>query len=190
MDLAPLITTFGIIALAELGDKTQLAAMTLSAKYRAVSVFAGAMLAMALVDGLSILVGSALADFFSAQIMGLVGAAIFIGFGIRNLISKEDEEVKVRSGKSAVLTSFSMVAMMELGDKTQFSVIALAAQYNAPVLVFLGMMLAFALLMGMGVIVGYKLVKFVPKRYLKIFTGALFIIFGLVFLMGALGTSF
>ncbi len=188
--MAPLISTFVMLALAELGDKTQLVAITLSSKYRAISVFTGAMLAMALVDGVSIVAGTFLADIFSGQIIGLAGAAIFLAFGVHALLSKDEDEVKVKSGKSAVVTSFSMVAVMELGDKTQFSVITLAAQYNAPALVFLGMILAYILLMGIGVILGCKLLKYVPKKYLKIFTGGLFIIFGIVFLMGAVGISF
>lgn len=190
MDLAPLISTFGIVALAELGDKTQLTAITLSTKYRAISVFTGAMLAMALVDGVSILVGTALAELIPMQLVRLVGAAIFIAFGIRTLISNEDDKIEVKSGKSAIVTSFSMVSLMELGDKTQFSVIALAAEYKSPIMVFTGMMLAYLMLMGIGVVVGCKLLKFVPTRYLKIFTGLLFIIFGLAFLLGAAGVAF
>ena len=190
MDLAPLISTFVILALAELGDKTQLVAITLSSKYGAISVFAGAMLAMALVDGASIIAGTFLADIFSGQIIRLAGAAIFLAFGIHTLLSKKDDEVEVKRGKSAIVTSFSMVAVMELGDKTQFSVITLAAQYSNPLLVFTGMMLAYALLMGIGVILGCKLLKFVPKKYLKIFTGALFLVFGTVFLLGAMGIYF
>jgi putative Ca2+/H+ antiporter (TMEM165/GDT1 family) len=62
MDLTPLVSTFGIVAVAELGDRTQLAAMTLSTSYRAASVFAGAISAVALVDGISILAGTALAE--------------------------------------------------------------------------------------------------------------------------------
>lgn len=187
--MAPLISTFVMLALAELGDKTQLVAITLSSKYRAISVFVGAMLAMVLVGGVSIIAGTFLADLFSGQIIGLAGAAIFFAFGIHTLLSKDNDEVKVKSGKSAMVTSFSMVAIMELGDKTQFSVITLAAQYNAPALIFLGMILAYILLMGMGVILGCKLLKFVPQKYLKIFTGGLFIVFGAIFLTGALGIS-
>ena len=189
MDLTPLISTFVILALAELGDKTQLAAITLSANYRARSVFAGAMLAMALVDGVTILAGTALADIFSGQIIGIVGAAIFFVFGVRTLVSKDDDEVDVKRGKSALVTSFTMVAVMELGDKTQFSIIALAAEYNAPISIFIGMILAYALLMGIGVIVGCKLLKFIPKKYLKVLTAALFMVFGAVFLLGALGVT-
>jgi len=189
MDLIPVVTTFGIVAVAELGDKTQLAAITLSANYRAAPVFTGAMLAVLLIDGLSILAGSALVELIPLQFLRFFGAAIFIGFGVKTFL-KDNEEIDTKGGKSAILASFSMVAVTELGDKTQFSVIALAAEYNAPVFVFLGMMLAYVLLMGTGVALGRKLIKFVPKRYLKIMSGVLFIIFGLMFLLGATGIVF
>lgn len=189
MDLTPLISAFGIIAVAELGDKTQLAAMTLSTRYRAISVFAGAVLAVALVDGISILAGTAMAEFIPMQAIGLLGAAIFIGFGIYALISKESEKVKVRRGKFAILTTFLMVVLMELGDKTQFSTLALAAKYSAPVLIFLGTVLAYVLMMGISVVVGNKLLRFLPPRYLKILSGALFLFFGVIFLLGVAGIN-
>ena len=189
MDLTPLISTFGIIAVAELGDKTQIAAMTLSTRNRAASVFVGAVLAVVLIDGLSILAGTALAELISMELVGLVGAAIFIGFGIRTLLSKEVERVKIRLGKFVVLTSFMMVLMMELGDKTQLSIVALAAKYSAPALVFLGMVFAYVLVMGIAVVVGNKLLRLLPPRYLRIFTGALFIIFGVVFLLSVAGIN-
>jgi putative Ca2+/H+ antiporter (TMEM165/GDT1 family) len=53
-------------------------------------------------------------------------------------------------------------------------VVALAVEYNAPLLIFTGMVLAFALLMGAGVLVGCKLIKLIPKKSLRIFTGAIF----------------
>ena len=189
MDLAPLISAFGIIAIAELGDKTQLAAMTLSTSYRATSVFAGAILAVVLVDGLSILAGTALSGLIPMQLVGLIGAVVFIVFGIRTLFSKEGEKIKVRRGKFAVLTAFTMVLMMEFGDKTQLSIITLAARYGAPVLIFLGMILAYVLVMGIAVVVGNKLLGLLPPRYLRVLTGALFIFFGAVFLLSVAGIN-
>jgi putative Ca2+/H+ antiporter (TMEM165/GDT1 family) len=189
MDLAPLISTFGIIAVAELGDKTQLAAMTLSTSYRATSVFAGAILAVVLVDGLSILAGTALSGLIPMQLVGLIGAVVFIVFGIRTLFSKDGEKIKVRRGKFVVLTAFTMVLMMELGDKTQLSIITLAARYGAPVLIFLGMVLAYVLVMGIAVVVGNKLLRLLPPRYLRVLTGALFIFFGVVFLLSVAGIN-
>ncbi|MBC7219720.1 MAG: TMEM165/GDT1 family protein [Hadesarchaea archaeon] len=186
MDLTPLITAFGIIALAELGDKTQLATITLSCRYRPIPVFTGAMLAVIVIDGISILVGTALADLLPLQVLKLISAGIFILFGVKNFLSDEDKKMNLRKSRSALATSFSMLALMELGDKTQFSVIALAAKYNSPLLIFVGMTAAFALLMGLGVLMGYRLMRFIPKRYLKIITSAVFLIFGASFLLEAL----
>jgi len=117
----------------------------------------------------------------------LITAAVFIGFGIITLLSKEVEIVKINHKKSAIMTSFVMICLMEMGDKTQFSVIALAAKYGAPTFVFVGAILAYLLLMGIAVIVGNKLLSLIKPRYLKIFTGTLLVIFGLVFLLGVVG---
>jgi putative Ca2+/H+ antiporter (TMEM165/GDT1 family) len=189
MDLTPLVSTFVIIAVAELGDKTQLAAMTLSMSYRAASVFAGAILAVVLVDGISILAGTALAELIPMQLIGLIGVAVFIGFGIYTLLSREAEMVKVRRGKSAILTSFIAVLVMEPGDKTQLSIITLAAKYAAPISVFLGMVFAYVLGVGIAVVVGNRLLRLLPPRYLRIFTGALFIFFGMIFLLSVMGIN-
>ena len=96
MDLVPLISTFLIIAVAELGDKTQLAAITLSSRCGAASVFVGSVLGISLVNGVSILAGTALGELIPMRIIGLLGAAIFIGFGLVTLFSKEDQKVKLR----------------------------------------------------------------------------------------------
>ncbi len=189
MDLTPLIAAFGVIAVAELGDKTQLAAITLSSRYRAISVFVGAMLAVTLVDGVSILAGVALADVIPMQLVGLFGAVIFIGFGIYTLYSKDEEKIETKKGKSAALTAFSLISMMELGDKTQIAIIAIAAKYGSPLLVLSGTIFAFAILMGIGILIGSRLMKLVPQRYMRIFTGALFLFFGAIFLLDAAGIA-
>jgi putative Ca2+/H+ antiporter (TMEM165/GDT1 family) len=74
---------------------------------------------------------------------------------------------------------------MELGDKSQLSVIALAAEYDAPLMVFVGVMLALALLTGIGVALGTVISSFVPMRYVKIGSSLIFVIFGILFLFGA-----
>ncbi|MGQ9788726.1 MAG: TMEM165/GDT1 family protein, partial [Candidatus Hadarchaeaceae archaeon] len=164
MEITPLITAFGIIALAEFGDKTQLATITLSCKYRPMPVFLGAMLAVIVIDGASILLGTALASLLPLQVLKLIGATIFILFGLRNLLPSTDEKIGFRNGRSALATSFSVLATMELGDKTQFSVIALAVKYYSPLLIFIGMLASFALLVGLGVLIGCRLVKHAPKK--------------------------
>jgi putative Ca2+/H+ antiporter (TMEM165/GDT1 family) len=71
---------------------------------------------------------------------------------------------------------------MELGDKTQLAVVALSAETDAPILIFAGLMLAFALLTALGVICGKVLCRYVSARYVKIGAGLIFFIFGVLFL--------
>ena len=79
-----------------------------------------------------------------------------------------------------------MVAMMELGDKSQVSVIALAAKTGHPVMVFIGTMIAFALITMAMVLIGEQLGKRIPRGYVRVGSGCAFIIFGLAFLIQSL----
>lgn len=185
MDLLPLISSFGIVALAELGDKTQLTVMCLSANKRARTVFIGAVLAFALVDGVSALIGGTIAAFIPAQWIGIGAGVAFLVFGVYSLIPKT-EGVKTDGGSLSVAHSFSLIAMMELGDKTQLSAIALAAEYDAPLMVFVGVMLALALVTALGIVAGTVISRFIPMKYVKIGSSLVFIVFGILFLWGAI----
>ncbi len=89
MDLRVLLTTFGVIFLAEMGDKTQLAAMTLSAQTkRPWAVFIGASLALAAVSGLGVLVGSVIGDYVPLIWVKRVAACAFIVIGIMMLANR------------------------------------------------------------------------------------------------------
>jgi putative Ca2+/H+ antiporter (TMEM165/GDT1 family) len=89
MDLRVLITTFGIIFLAEMGDKTQLAAMTMAADTkRPWAVFLGASLALAAVSGLGVLVGSVIGTYVPLEWVKRVAAVAFIVIGILMLAGK------------------------------------------------------------------------------------------------------
>jgi putative Ca2+/H+ antiporter (TMEM165/GDT1 family) len=188
MDLLPLISSFGIIALAELGDKTQVTIMCLSANKRVKSVFVGAIVAFALVDGISALIGGTIAAFIPTQWVGIGAGVAFLVFGVYSLLSKT-EEVKVNNSSLNIARSFSLIALMELGDKTQLSVIALAAEYDAPLMVFIGVMFALALLTIIGILVGSVISRFVPMKYIKVGSSLVFILFGVLFLFGAITGS-
>ena len=89
MDLRVLLTTFGIIFLAEMGDKTQLAAMTMAAdSKRPWAVFLGASLALAAVSGLGVLVGSVVGDYLPLVWVKRVAAIAFIVIGVLMLLGK------------------------------------------------------------------------------------------------------
>jgi len=188
MSLTPLIASFVLVALAELGDKTQIAVIALSSRFKAFSVFCGAMLAFLLTTGIAVAIGDALALLLSTFWIRITAAIIFLVFGFYTIISwrKGEAQVKTRDGAgNAVFSSFSLIALMELGDKTQFAVIALSAQYEFPLLVYLGVMLAFALITGLGTTVGTALTRFVSLKYIQLGSGIVFILLGIVFFVNA-----
>ncbi len=180
MDALPIFSAFLLILVAELGDKTQLSGISLSSSYKWQHVFAGSMLAFLAVDGVSIAVGGPLLALVPLRYVQVVSGIVFVVFGIIPLLRKEkSSEVRVNKPPSAIplLASFSLIALMELGDKTQIITITLAAQ-SSPILVLIGMVSAFAVLTGVAVLIGAKLVSRLPMKWLKIATSTLFIILG------------
>jgi len=185
MDVLPIVSTFLLILVAELGDKTQLAVISLSCKYKAMHVFLGAMMAFLVVDGVSAMVGGPLLAFLPLNIIQIVSGIVFIVFGVYPLIPrKEKEKPPKKNSHVPLIAAFSMVALMELGDKTQLITLTLAAQHP-PVTVLIGLTLAFALLTGAAVLLGAKFVSKLPMKWLKIGTSALFIILGSLSILGA-----
>jgi putative Ca2+/H+ antiporter (TMEM165/GDT1 family) len=184
LDLAPLLTTFSLITIAEFGDKTQLTVIALSAGYDRVKVFAGVILAFTLVTGLGVLVGETLLRIVNPAWIKIGAGLLFVGFGIWMLYSREDDEDENLSVGNPLFSTFSMITLAEMGDKTQLSAITLAAKYDSPYLVFAGAVLALVTISLLGIFVGKKLRELVPLPKIKLGAGALFIIFGLSFLAG------
>ena len=187
MDALPIVSTFLLILVAELGDKTQLAVISLSSNYKGLHVFAGAMLAFLAVDGISLAVGGTLLAFLPMRLVLAVSGVVFIVFGIVPLLSKKEKDVKLqkRSSTLPLLACFSLISLMELGDKTQIITITLAAE-TSPVLVLVGITMAFALLTGVAVLMGAKLLSRLPLKWLKIGTSALFILIGAISILSAI----
>ena len=110
---------------------------------------------------------------------------MFVAFGIWMLLSKTNCENNNTSPLgNPLLSTFSMIALAEMGDKTQLSAITLSAKYNSPYLVFLGAVLALASISLLGILLGKKLCEVMPPSKIKLGAGAMFIIFGILFLAG------
>lgn len=185
MDITPLLTTFGLIALAELGDKTQLTVIALSAGYDRAKVFAGVILAFALVTGLGVLVGDGLLRIVDPALIKVIAGIVFVAFGLWILLSKSACEANDNPSLcNPLLSTFSMIALAEMGDKTQLSAVTLSAKYHSPYMVFLGALLALGLMSLLGVLAGEKLCKIMPLSKIKMGAGLLFILFGILFLAG------
>jgi putative Ca2+/H+ antiporter (TMEM165/GDT1 family) len=171
--------TFGVIFLAELGDKTQLTAMALAARYPWKKIFIGIALAFAVLNLGAVLLGKALFAIFPVYWTKLASAALFFYFGIATLVSSGPEhEHHTVTAAGAVRTAFLMILLAELGDKTQLVTLSLAAQYNAPVTVFLASTLALWLVSLLGIFLGRQLLRLMPLHYIHRIAAVLFLLFG------------
>jgi putative Ca2+/H+ antiporter (TMEM165/GDT1 family) len=185
MDFATFFNTFGIIFLAELGDKTQLTAMTLAVRYPWIKCFIGIAAAFALLNIFAVLIGKILFGLLPLFWIKLVSAGLFIFFVIAALMEKGGEgenvgEEPASSARGAFATSFLMILMAELGDKTQLVTASLAAQHDAPLEVFTGSTLALWSVSLIGIFAGRQLTRFIPLPYIHRVAGFLFIVFGVV----------
>ena len=144
------------------------------------------MLGFLVVDGISIIIGSSLTSFIPITWITMVSGVIFILFGLMTLYSKKGDEDQLKANRgSPLISSFSMVALGELGDKTQIALIALAAESGWDS-VLIGVMLAFTVLVSLGCVFGARILSKLPKRTLRIGTASLFIILGVASLVSAL----
>ncbi|MGQ9478838.1 MAG: TMEM165/GDT1 family protein [Thermoproteota archaeon] len=185
MDLTPIIVPFLLVAAAELGDKTQLAVITLSSCMSTLSLFIGAMLAFTIITGLGLVIGNIISTYMPILPIRIFSTMLFFIFGIYTILTrKNDGKFDSSVGKYGILSSFSMITLMEIGDKTQLTVVTLAAQYFTPLFVYLGVMVAFLLVTGIGVLVGKALMKLVSLKYIRLASGVVFILFGIYFIFG------
>ena len=185
MNLIPFLAAFSFIFLAELGDKTQLAVITLCSRHNWKVVLSGAMFSFALIDGLSVLVGRGIAEVVPLFWIQIIGGVMFIAFGLYILLHKEreNESFKLTEKSSGFISTLILISLAELGDKTQLAVIALAAEYAEVIMIFLGVISGFLAITIIGVLIGKGLIHLVPQRYLRLISAILFIGFGLIFLL-------
>ncbi len=183
MNTTVFLTTFGVIFLAELGDKNQLTAMALAARYPWKKIFIGIALAFALLNLGAVLLGKALLAILPVYWTKLASSALFLYFGITTLLhSGPDKDHHTVTASGAIRTAFLMILLAELGDKTQLVTLSLAAQYNAPVVVFVASTLALWLVSLLGIFLGKQLLRLMPLHYLHRIAAVLFLLFGSVLL--------
>ena len=185
MDLSPLLSAFVLISLTELGDKTMIAVFTLASKHPRWEVFAGAMLALLTLTAIGVAVGEVLFLIVPSWVVSATAGAVFIAFGVLTLLrpEKEDDDIKEPKRWGGLLAAFGLVALMELGDRSQISVITLAAESGEALMVFIGAALGFMWLTALGAYFGQAIGERVPRRYIRLGSGLVFIAFGIVFLI-------
>ena len=188
MEWTTLFSSFILLAMAEVGDKTQLAVVTLSVRGSRKSVFLGALLAFILLDSIDVFIGGTLGNLLPLATVTFFSGFIFIAYGLYGLIVGRRSEVKSEERRSSsLLYTFLTITLMEIGDKTQFMTIALSARYTDLLTVFLGVAAAFAFVTGVSVLAGKTISKLIPRNYIGLFASILFILFGVfIIVQGAL----
>jgi putative Ca2+/H+ antiporter (TMEM165/GDT1 family) len=178
------LLSLGLIFLAELGDKTQLVALLLATRFRAGVVLAGIFVATLLVHLLSVAIGGFTGAFLAPGWIALLSGLAFIGFGLWTLRGDELEEDQgiMKSLTSPFLIVTTTFFLAELGDKTMLGTVTLAAS-QAVIPVWLGSTLGMVLSDALAIWVGQVLGKKLPERAVKIGAAAIFLVFGLYYLV-------
>lgn len=182
------LTSTAVVALAEMGDKTQLLAIVLAARFRRpVPIVLGILAATLANHAIAAFVGAQAAAFLEGQWFRILVAVSFIAMGLWTLIpDKLDEGAPKPARFGAFLTTLIAFFLVEIGDKTQLATVALAARYEAVVAVTAGTTLGMMLANVPAVFLGDALLKRVPIRLVHLTAAALFILIGAVLLVAAL----
>ena len=182
-----LIST-GVVALAEIGDKTQLLAFILAARFRKpLPIVAGILCATVVNHGLAGALGAWITSAVSPEVLRWVLGLSFIGMAVWTMIPDEIEEDEAKAAQrlgvfGATLLTFFLA---EMGDKTQIATVAMAAHYANPLLVVVGTTLGMLIADVPAVLVGERLAAKIPMKLVHSIAAAIFALLGLAALLGA-----
>ena len=181
--------TFLLIALAEIGDKSQLVCMTLAARHRGPPVVLGAVAAFAFLNLLAVLFGAAIAAWLPEWVVTAAVAVLFAVFGISALRFKEeddDEEIAEKPGHGIFATTFLMIFLAEFGDKTQIAVAGMGSTADAAA-TWVGATLALACTSILGVVAGRRWLNRLPVHWIHRISGVFFLLLALLAVLRLLG---
>ena len=183
-----LLVSTGVVALAEIGDKTQLLAFLLAARFKKpVPIILGILVATVLNHGLAGAVGAWITHAVSPEILRWVLGASFIAMAIWTLIPDEIEDDEAQIAKRFGVFGATLITffLAEMGDKTQIATVAMAAHYADPLLVVFGTTLGMLIADVPAVFVGDKLANKIPMRLVHSIAAAVFAALGIATLLGA-----
>ncbi|MDH6680302.1 putative Ca2+/H+ antiporter (TMEM165/GDT1 family) [Rhodococcus sp. LBL1] len=185
--LAAILLSFGVIFVAELGDKSQLMAMTFALRYRWWVVIAGITVATTVVHLVSVGVGHFLGAALPTNAISIVGGIAFVIFGLWTLrgdsLTDEEEQKAGKVTGSAFLAVASAFFLAELGDKTMLATVTLAAD-NDWVGVWIGSTIGMVTADALAIVVGALLGKHLPEAFVRIGAAVLFFGFGAWLVLG------
>ncbi len=183
-----LLVSTGVVALAEIGDKTQLLAFILAARFKKpVPIILGILVATLVNHGLAGALGAWITTAVSPGILRWVLGLSFLGMAAWTLIPDriEDEETQVAKRFGVFGATLVTFFLAEMGDKTQIATVAMAAHYATPLLVVIGTTLGMLIADVPAVFVGDKLAARNPMRLVHSLAAAVFGVLGIATLLGA-----
>jgi len=179
------LLAFGVIFVAELGDKSQLMALTFATRFKALPILIGITIATAAVHAVSVLIGVVIGAALPTKAISIVAGIAFLGFAAWTFRGDElddDEAAKAqRSNRSAIVAASVAFFLAELGDKTMLATITLATKEGA-FGTWLGSTLGMVAADALAIVVGQQLGARLPERAIRIGASILFLVFGVVLL--------
>ena len=182
-----LLVSTGVVALAEIGDKTQLLAFILATRFKKpLPIILGILVATLVNHGLAGALGAWITALLSPEVLRWFLGASFIAMAAWTLIPDkiEDEETQIASKLGVFGATLVTFFLAEMGDKTQIATVALAAHYAAPLLVVIGTTLGMLIADVPAVFVGDKLAAKIPMRLVHSIAAAIFALLGAATLLG------
>ena len=183
-----LLVSTGVVALAEIGDKTQLLAFILAARFKKpLPIILGILAATVINHGLAGALGAWITSSISPEVLRWGLGASFIGMAIWTMIPDkiEEEETQVAQRFGIFGATFITFFLAEMGDKTQIATVAMAAHYSAPLMVVIGTTLGMLIADVPAVFAGDKLANKIPMKLVHSIAAAVFAVLGIATLMGA-----
>lgn len=181
-----LLVSTGVVALAEIGDKTQLLAFILAARFKKpLPIIAGILCATIVNHGLAGALGAWITSAISPEVLRWVLGLSFIGMAIWTLIPDKIEEEETQVAKRFGVFGATLITffLAEMGDKTQIATVAMAAHYASPLLVVIGTTLGMLLADVPAVFVGDKFAAMIPMRLVHTIAAAIFAVMGTLTLL-------
>ena len=181
-----LFISTGVVALAEIGDKTQLLAFILAARFqRPVPIILGILCATLVNHGLAGALGAWITSVISPDVMRWVLGLSFIGMAIWTLIPDEIEEEETQVAHRLGVFGATLITffLAEMGDKTQLATVALAAHYGTPVMVIIGTTLGMLLADVPAVFIGNKFADKIPMKLVHSIAAGIFALIGALTLL-------
>ncbi len=183
---AALLLSFAVIFVAELGDKSQLMAMTFALRHRWWVVLGGITVATTAIHLISVAVGHYLGAALPTHLLGILAGVAFVLFGLWTLrgdrLSDDEATRAQRSTAPAFFAVTSAFLLAELGDKTMLATVTLAAD-NDWVGVWIGSTLGMVAADALAILVGAIAGKHLPERLIQIAAAASFLVFGIFILI-------